>query len=127
METPEEIVILPAEFVGMAEPDADGYLHVGGVKVPWHSRAVGVYVRRASDDLRVMEIAIAHHDGLAMEELREQEREAERYTLGPKEYWRGEMVGKWMKGIDRIPMTDADFEEYWAEGQELGDENDDEA
>lgn len=110
-----ETVILPAEFVGMAIPDSDGFIDVGGVKVLWNSCAVGVYVRRISRDLSVSEICIAHHDGLAQEELDAKNDEAERYPLGPKEYWRAEMVGKYSFGADSHLMTDEEFEQDWAE------------
>lgn len=113
------VTILPAEFVGTATVK-DGVLDAGGVKVPieW-AEPVCVYVRRRSDDLSVIEIALADHDGLAEEELREQNEEAERYPLGPKEYWRGVMVGHYTYGADGHTMTDEEFEQDWAEG---GDE-----
>lgn len=109
--------ILPAEFLGMAIPDEDGTINVGGVKVPWNSCAVGVYVRRISRDLSVSEICIAHHDGLAQEELDAKNEEAERYPAGPKEYWRTEMVGKYTYGADGHSMTNEEFEADWAESQ----------
>ena len=34
---------------------------------------------------------------------------------GPKEYWRGRMVGKYTYGSDGHQMTDEDFEADWPE------------
>lgn len=108
--------ILPAEFVDSATT-VDGVLDVGGVKirVDW-AEPVSVYVRRRSNDLSVIEIAMASHDGLAQEELDWQNEQAARYPLGPKEYWRSQMIGKYRYGSDRHTMTDEEFEWYWAEG-----------
>lgn len=117
----EPILILPAECVGVAKT-VDGVMNVGGVEIRWDGADIPVYVRRWSDDLGVAEILIAHHDGLASEELDEQNRQAEEYPLGPKEYWRGEMVGKWTYMGEL--MTDEMFEADWAEGED--DEDDDE-
>jgi hypothetical protein len=100
----------------MAEPK-DGQLNVGGVSIPWGSCSVGVYVRRTSRDLSVSEICLAHHDGLAQEELYHQNEMAEVYPLGPKEYWRSEMVGKYRYGSDSHLMTDEEFEDDWYEGE----------
>lgn len=111
------ITILSAEYVGEAVP-TNGRLSVGGVEVPWTAGAVGVYVRRASNDLSVIEIHLARHDGLAQEELDEQNAEADRYPLGPKEYWRNVMVGKYTMGSTGQFMTDEDFEADWDEGDE---------
>jgi len=99
---------------------ADGpYLDIAGVKVRWASGPVGVYVRRSSRDLSVIEIAIARHDGLAQEALEVENEEAGRYPLGPMEYWRTRMVGKYRYGPDQHLMTDEEFERDWAES--LGD------
>lgn len=106
--------ILPVEFVGMAHT-VGGVLDVGGVKVRLGRSDIGVYVRRLSTDLRVVEVLMATHDGLAQELLDQQNMEAERYPLGPKEYWRSEMVGKYRYGADQHVMTDADFEADWEE------------
>lgn len=111
--------ILPAEFVGNAEIK-DGRLDVGGVKLQvgrWgHSgQGISVYVRRSSKDLTIMEIHMTRHDGLAQEELDQENLEAERYPLGPKEYWREKMVGKYTMGSDGRFMTNEDFEEDWDE------------
>ncbi len=108
---------MPAEFVGMAETKG-GHIEIGGLRVPWREWCDGkqaVYVRRISRDLSVIEICIARHDGFAQEELDEQNREAEAYPLGPKEYWRGEMVGKYTYGTDGHKMTDEEFELDWEE------------
>lgn len=109
--------ILSAEFVGMAEP-VGGFIYVGGVPVRWTRGCVGVYVRRYSSDLEPAEIHLTSHDGLSQEELDEQNRQAEEYPLGPKEYWRGEMVGKYTYGVDNHTMTNAEFESDWAEGED---------
>lgn len=113
--------ILPAEWLGNAEI-VDGYVDVGGVKVhaPWSMASV--YVRRSSSDLSILEIHLARHDGLAQEEFDEQIRQADEYPLGPKEYWRSEMVGKYMIGTDQHLMTDQEFEEDWSEDDECCDE-----
>lgn len=92
---------------------SDGFLDVGGVRIPWHRNGEGVFVRRISNDLSAIEVHLARHDGLAQEELDEQNRQAEAYPLGPKEYWRGEMVGKYRTGADAHLMTDEEFEEDW--------------
>jgi len=118
--------ILPAEYVGNARHDKAGNLTIGtgdgavtvnlsahGTPGWWNTGDVGVYVRRDSSDLSVIEIHMARHDGVAQEALDEQNRQAEIYPAGPKEYWRGEMVGKFTYGHDSHLMTDADFEEDW--------------
>jgi hypothetical protein len=127
--------ILGAEYVGEArhgeggilrigEPDPDG---TGVVEIPlssegWKSgghccwgntHTVGVYVRRASDDLSVIEIHMARHDALAQEELNRMNDEARRYPLGPKEYWRAARVGKIRYGADQHPMSNDEFEQEW--------------
>jgi hypothetical protein len=111
------IVILPAEHLGTARA-VDGVLNVGGlnVSVPWGNEGrVDVYVRRSSDDLSIIEIHMARHDGLAQEELDEQNRQAEEYPLGPKEYWRGVMVGKYTSGPDNHLLTNEEFDTDWDE------------
>jgi hypothetical protein len=122
-----DFYILPAEFVGLARYTEDGILRLGtpdengnGVlEIPFAvSEKIGdipVYVRRGSIDLRVIEVLIARHDGLAEEELEYQNKQAEIYPLGPKEYWRGEMVGKATYGVDNHLMTNEEFEEDWAQ------------
>jgi len=126
-EEPLIVTLTPAEHVGQARHSADGVLRIGegdGVveirlEKPgygpgwWNTGMVDVYVRRLSSNLAVAEIIMAQHDGLAQEELDAQNLEAERYTLGPKEYWRAEMVGKWTCGEDGHLMTNEDFEADW--------------
>jgi hypothetical protein len=54
-------------------------------------------------------------DTMTAEELAEldrQNREAEQHPGGPKEYWREQYKGD-LYGLDRHPMTDADFERKW--------------
>lgn len=108
----EPVYIMPAEYFGEAQV-VDGLLDIGGLKVPFQGGYGSVYVRRKSDDLSVAEIHLARHDGFAQEELDHQNLEAERYPLGPKEYWRGEMVGKYHYGSDRHIMTNEEFEDSW--------------
>jgi hypothetical protein len=120
--------ILPAEHVGQAAHDKDGFLTIGTgnktVKIYlnkgdkpgwWNTGTVDVYVRRMAHDLSVCEILIAQHDGYAQEELDMENEEAERYPLGPKEYWRSKMVGKFTCEQDGHSMTNEDFEKYWNE------------
>ncbi len=81
----EPTYILPAELVGYAGHGKDGILRIGSgehiVEPPltksdrpgwWATNTVGVYVRRSSEDLSILEIHIARHDGLAQEELDEE-------------------------------------------------------
>lgn len=81
----------------------------------------GVYVRRISgttDGISVAEIIISVvGDGYAQEELDAENDEAERYPLGPKEFWRSRLVGKAAYGTDSHPMTDSEFEADWDESQ----------
>lgn len=136
---PRVIKILGAEYVGEARHGEGGTLRIGepgpdgtgvveinlsrtgldpdGYCCWWNTHTVGVYVRRASDDLSVIEIHMARHDGLAQEELDRENAEAERYPLGPKEYWRGKMVGKYRYGADSHLMTNDEFEEDWDDNQ----------
>lgn len=112
--------ILPAEHVGDAQV-RDGLLDLGGLKIPmapWirGDGMVNVFVRRDSTDLSVFHILMSRGDGLVQEELDHQNEEAERYPLGPKEYWRSKMVGKYLYGPDNHLMTDEEFEMDWAEG-----------
>jgi hypothetical protein len=127
----ETFTILPAEWVGKAAHDKDGILTIGtGDKVVklylnkgsmprwWNDGCVDVYVRRLSTDLSICEILIAQHDGYAQEELDHENEEAERYPLGPKEYWRAKMVGKYYYGADHHLMTNEEFEADWDEEEE---------
>ena len=122
------MTVLPAEWVGKAAHDKDGMLTIGtGDKVVelyltkgtmprwWKDECVDVYVRRFAHDLSIYEIMIAQHDGYAQEGLDDENKEAERYPLGPKEYWRSEMVGKATYGADNHLMTNEEFEEDWAQ------------
>lgn len=54
-------------------------------------------------------------EAAAQEELDVENAEAGRYPLGPKEYWRGRMVGKYTYGSDGHLMTNEDFEADWAD------------
>ena len=124
---PRPITLLPAEFIGQARHDKDGVLRIGiddgvvevrlersaGGPGWWDSGMVDVYVRRLVSDLTVAEILMARHDGPEHEEMEAQEAEAARYPLGPKEYWRAVMVGKWTTGDDDHLMTDAEFESQY--------------
>jgi hypothetical protein len=131
----QEFTILPAEFVGHAAHGDDGILRIGtpssdgsGVveirltkgDLPrwWRDKTVSVYVRRFADDLSVAEIHMAQHSGLFDEELAYQGEQAENYPLGPKEYWRSEMVGKYTYGSDNHFMTNEEFEEDWHDFEE---------
>ena len=135
MEDFQEFTILPAEFVGNAAHGDDGILRIGtpssdgsGVveirltkgDLPrwWNTKTVSVYVRRFSDDLSVAEIHMAQHSGLFDEELAYQGEQAENYPLGPKEYWRSEMVGKYTFGSNNHFMTNEEFEEDWHDFEE---------
>jgi hypothetical protein len=109
-------LIPPAEFFGVADAP-DRRLVLGGIEVPVWGERVSVYIRRCSSDLSVAAIEIAAHDGPEQEELELLNLEAERYPLGPKEYWRSKMVGKYTYGPDGYPMTQEDFEEHWSEDQ----------
>jgi hypothetical protein len=111
----------PAEWVGNL-----GYtnhtIKVGDLEIhDVHGyNPAGVYVRRCTgkegDLVTVSEIIITVvGDGYAQEQLDAENDEANRYPLGPKEYWRSKMVGKYTYGLDNHPMTNDEFEEDWAE------------
>jgi death-on-curing protein len=118
------LVIYPAEYVG-ALNYADNIVQVGEISISdVHGyNPAGVYVRRISgktDGISVAEISISFvGDGYAQEELDAENAEAERYPLGQKEFWRTRLVGKATHGIDSHPMTDAEFQQDWAEGEHL--------
>lgn len=117
MTTNPTVTILPAEFAGIAQV-VDGTLNIGGVQIGGLGcDEILVYIRRRSDTLAPIEILAATHDGYAQEELDAQNDEADRYPLGPKEYWRSEAVGKWQCGGrgDHEPhvMDDFCFERDW--------------
>lgn len=86
--------VLPAEFAGVACLD-HGVLNVGGVEVrlpvAWTSGPA--YGRRMSDDLTVAEVLTAVDGSLVDEQLAAENSEADRYGLGPREYWRSKSVG----------------------------------
>ena len=142
MEDFQEFTILPAEFVGNAAHGDDGILRIGTPRSDgsgvveirltkgdlqrwWHTKTVSVYVRRFSDDLSVAEIHMAQHSGLFDEELAHQGEQAENYPLGPKEYWRSEMVGKYTYGADNHLMTNEEFEIDWEDNPKYTDYSDD--
>lgn len=123
-------IILPPEFIGDAAHGDDGILRIGtpgsdgsGVveirltkgENPrwWNTKTVPVYVCRWADDLSIAEVHMAQHDGLSHAELEYQNELAEIYPLGPKEYWRSELVGKAKFGPDEHFMTNEEFEEDW--------------
>ena len=128
-------IILPPEFIGDAAHSDDGILRIGTPQSDgsgvveirltkgdnprwWSTKTVQVYVRRWADDLSIAEIQMAQHDGLAEAELEYQNECAEIYPLGPKEYWRSELVGKATSGLDNHFMTNEEFEEDWHDFEE---------
>ena len=130
-----ERIILPPEFIGHAAHSDDGILRIGTPRsdgsgvveirltkgdLPrwWGDKTVSVYVRRFAHDLSVVEILMAQHDGLADAELEYQNESAAIYPLGPKEYWRSELVGKAIFGLDDHFMTNEEFEEDWHDFEE---------
>jgi hypothetical protein len=119
--------IMPAECVGVAKI-IDGVLDVGGLKIelgrPGYVSGLGdddpglaVYVRRLFHEGSVFDVALSFGDGLAQEELDNENDEAQNYPLGVKEYWRKKEVGNYLIGTDRRVMTDLDFEIEWAESE----------
>lgn len=129
------MTILPAEWVGKAAHDENGmltigtgdqvvniYLNKGSKPGWWQDGCVDVHVRRFADDLSICEILIAQHDGYVQEELDQENEEAQRYPLGPKEYWRSKQVGKYFYGPDKHLMTNEEFEAEWAECEDLDEE-----
>jgi hypothetical protein len=125
------MTILPAEYAGEAAHDEKGILTIGtGDKVVklhlqcgqkpgwWNTGTVSVWIRRWADDLSIAEIHMAKHDGYAQEELDMENEEAERYPLGPKEYWRNKIVGKWTTGEDGHLVTNEEFEADWLDNQD---------
>ena len=133
-EIPKRIILAP-EFIGHAAHGDDGILRIGTPRTDgsgvveirlskgdfpgwWYTNTVGVYVCRFSTDLSVAEIHIAQHDGLASAELEFQNEQADIYPLGPKEYWRTELVGKAICGIDKHAMTNEEFEDDWNSAEE---------
>ena len=128
-------IILPPQFIGDAAHGDDGILRIGTPRSDgsgvveirltkrnkpgwWYTNTVPVYVSRWADDLSIVEIQMAQHDGLHDAELEYQNEQADIYPLGPKEYWRGELVGKAAYGLDKHFMTNEEFEEDWCEFEE---------
>lgn len=128
-------IILPPQFIGDAAHSDDGILRIGTPRSDgsgvveirltkgdfpgwWRDKTVAVYVRCSAHDLSVVEIQMAQHDGLAEAELEYQNEQAENYPLGPKEYWRSELVGKATFGLDGHFLTNEEFEEDWHEFEE---------
>ncbi|MEV8516162.1 Fic family protein [Dactylosporangium sp. NPDC051484] len=122
-EGPTTLVSYPAEWIGEL-PYEKHTVQVGDLQIhDVHGyNPAGVYVRRISgktDGVSVAEIIISVvGDGYAQEELDAENAEAERHPLGPKEFWRGRMVGKYTYGADGHLMTEEDFEAEWAEDEE---------
>lgn len=91
------MAIYPAEYVGDL-PYENHAIQVGSYLIRDVSgyNPASVYVRRGSgktDAVSVAEIIIsAVGDQYAQEELDAENAEAERYPLGPKEFWRTRMV-----------------------------------
>lgn len=114
------LVSYAAEFIGNL-PYENNTIRVGEHLIhEIHGfNPAAVYVRRLSgktEGLSISEIIISVvGDGYAQEELDAENAEAARYPLGPKEYWRGRMVGKYTHGPDGHLMTNEDFEADWAE------------
>ena len=130
-----ERIILPPQFIGNAAHSDDGILRIGTPRsdgsgvveirltkgdLPrwWRDKTVSVYVRRFAHDLSVVEILMAQHSGLFDAELEYQNEQAKIYPLGPKEYWRSELVGKAIFGLDDHFMTNEEFEEDWHDFEE---------
>ena len=128
-------IILPPEFIGHAAHSDDGILRIGTPRSDgsgvveirltkrgdpgwWSSKTVPVYVRRWADDLSIVEIQMAQHDGLTDAELEYQNESSAIYPLGPKEYWRSELVGIAKFGLDKHFMTNEEFEEDWHDFEE---------
>lgn len=117
--------MLPAERYGTTDAvtndGADANTHgpfavdFGGVLICSSFPEVDIYVRRSIEDLSIVWVGFANSDYLAEEEAMEQHAEANRYPLGPKEYWRPIMVGNYWSSTNGGYMTDEDFEAFWAE------------
>jgi hypothetical protein len=119
----QPLVVYPAEYVGdLAYTDNAVQLGDLTVRDVHGYNPAGVYVRRVSgktDGISVAEIIISVvGDSYAQEELDAENAEAERYPLGPKEFWRNRLVGKAPYGSDSHPMTDAEFDADWAESEQ---------
>lgn len=114
------LVSYAAEFIGNL-PYENNTIRVGEhlIREVHGYNPAAVYVRRLSgktEGLSISEIIISVvGDGYAQEELDVENAEAARYPLGPKEYWRGRMVGKYTYGPGGHLMTNEDFEAEWTE------------
>ncbi|WOX12570.1 type II toxin-antitoxin system death-on-curing family toxin [Streptomyces sp. N50] len=115
-------VIYPAEYVGALPYEGDT-ITLGEIEIrDVHGyNPAAVYVRRISgkiEGISVAEVVISVvGDFYAQEELDAENAEANRYPLGPKEYWRGKMVGRALYGPDRHPMTNEEFELEWDQAE----------
>ena len=119
------------DFYGWATHGKDGILNIGTpgpngdglVGIPltkdgkpgWFStNEVAIYVTRYSHDGSIAEISIAIEDGLTYCDFDFQSEQGKSSPLGPKEYWRNELVEKhFYEAADRI-MTNEDFEIEWS-------------
>lgn len=114
------LVSYAAEYIGNL-PYENSTIRIGEhlIHEIYGYNPAAVYVRRLSgktEGLSISEIIISVvGDGYAQEELDAENAEAGRYPLGPKEYWRGRMVGKYTYGSDGQLMTNEDFEADWTE------------
>jgi len=116
-------VIYPAEYVGEL-PYEGNRIVVGGIEIgDVHGyNPAAIYVRRISgkvEGISVAEIIISMvGDAYAQEELDAENAEANRYPLGPKEYWRGKLVGRALYAPDGHAMTNEEFEQEWEEAED---------
>lgn len=122
-ESAPPLIMYPAEWIGQL-PYESNTIRIGDfvVRDVHGYNPASIYVRRVSgkvDGMSVGEIIISVvGDASAQEELDAQNEEANRHPLGPKEYWRGQMVGKYTYGADGHVMTDEEFEAEWSESGE---------
>lgn len=122
---------LDPEFYAWASHGEDGILYIGtpqhngnglvdipltkGGKPGWFStNEVAIYVTHYSDDGSIAAITMAIEDGLTYCDFDFRSEQGKSSPLGPKEYWRNELVGKhFYEAADRI-MTNEDFEIEWS-------------
>ena len=119
------------DFYGWATHGKDGILNIGTpgpngdglVGIPltkdgkpgWFStNEVAIYVTRYSDDGSIAEISMDIEDGLTYCDFDFQSEQGKSSPLGPKEYWRNELVGKHFYEDENCIMTDEDFEFEWS-------------
>jgi hypothetical protein len=105
-------------YIGTPKPNGDGLVGIPLTKdgkPGWFStNQVAIYVIHNSDDGSITEISIAIEDGLTYCDFDFQSEKGKSSTLGPKEYWRNELVGKhFYEAADRI-MTNEYFEIEWS-------------